>query len=420
MFFALDFMDFADKQEPLKKGIVTVTMGEFIDAPSRKSVYVPLKLNKLDLRDPFDFPLLAGDSQPQFFMSTSMDLKQDEQSVSAEKFSADIEKGNIEAYNEMMGFEMRFALTGFIDVHARTQYTVWGLVADVGGFYSGLLLLSSIFMGKYSSAAFDVSYINGSYVDRGFNGNDFYQPRSPKKPHPNNSPAKAAVQDENPPTENLFPNLDRGASGRVNAETIFEPPTDVGAYSRVIKSAQRLKTSLCEYMCLTCNTNRKDRRLKEAAIKHYEKHTDVRNVIKTAIDLRILLRKTLTPAQQQLFRFQRERLPSAGPGSGYSSDSSSDSNDDNEPWNKIKIAKFIKVLQDFEPSDNLDLKLLKGILVRPRMRTKQMQKKASQVVKERPAKVRQSREYTPSTQVVPVIESLVNLSERQALKQSPR
>ena len=43
-------------------------------------------------------------------------------------------------------------------------------------------------------------------------------------------------------------------------------------------------------------------------MSRYVKYTDVRHVIKTAVDLRILLRKLLTPTQLALFQYQRERL----------------------------------------------------------------------------------------------------------------
>ena len=60
----------------------------------------------------------------------------------------------------MMGFELRFALTGFLQVQARTRFSIWDLIGEVGGFNDGVFLFCSLFMGRYASSSFAVNYLN--------------------------------------------------------------------------------------------------------------------------------------------------------------------------------------------------------------------------------------------------------------------
>ena len=182
-------------------------MGEFMSMPMKKSIYVPLKLNKMDLEDAIFNPF-SQDSHSEYYMSTDINLDQDELPLMPEKFFEDIEKGKIESYNDMMGFETRFALTGYMNVQIRTRYTIWNLISDVGGFNDGIFLCFAILMGRYSSAAFDVSYINSTYVDRGISASDLSRQGKPKKVHPYNQHKRSQLEED--PPENLFPNLDRG------------------------------------------------------------------------------------------------------------------------------------------------------------------------------------------------------------------
>lgn len=57
-----------------------------------------------------------------------------------------------------------------------------------------------------------------------------------------------------------------------------------------------MKTTLCGYIFDFCSTSSRVRRLNARVIKEYEKHTDVREVIKTVADLRILIRSMMTPS----------------------------------------------------------------------------------------------------------------------------
>ena len=123
-----------------------------------------------------------------------------------------------------------------------------------------------------------------------------------------------------------------------------------------------MKTTLCSYIFDFCSTSSRVRRLNARVIKEYEKHTDVREVIKTVSDLRILIRSMMTPSQRELFRYQRSRLTRVGADSSSTSSSSSDSDSE---WSKIKISQFLKVMQEFTPMSQLDQQLLEGILRRP-------------------------------------------------------
>ena len=98
-------------------------------------------------------------------------------------------------------------------------------------------------------------------------------------------------------------------------------------YKKVFENVTRLQTTMLRY-CFDCfRARRRDRRLKSAIMDRYHKNTDVRQVIRTVVDMRILLKNILTPAQLSLFRYQRERLirDKKSERSSSSSDSSSDS-----------------------------------------------------------------------------------------------
>ena len=51
-------------------------------------------------------------------------------------------------------FEMTFELGSRLHIEKRTRYSLWDLVADVGGFNDGIMLVCSIFMSAYSAMAF--------------------------------------------------------------------------------------------------------------------------------------------------------------------------------------------------------------------------------------------------------------------------
>ena len=99
----------------------------------------------------------------------------------------------------MMGFEARFSLTGFLQVQARTRFSIWDLIGNVGGFNDGVFLFCSFFMGSFASNSFAVNYLNSQYVEGANNPND---PKSRGQIHP-----KPPRDD---PQEDLFPNLTKG------------------------------------------------------------------------------------------------------------------------------------------------------------------------------------------------------------------
>ena len=50
-------------------------------------------------------------------------------------------------------------------VQSRTRYNCWDLLADIGGFYDGLLLLASLLVGSFSALAFKADYVDGMAYD---------------------------------------------------------------------------------------------------------------------------------------------------------------------------------------------------------------------------------------------------------------
>ena len=51
-------------------------------------------------------------------------------------------------------------------IETRKRYNYWDLLADVGGFHDGIILLCSIFMGSISSVAFKTDYLAKKVVDK--------------------------------------------------------------------------------------------------------------------------------------------------------------------------------------------------------------------------------------------------------------
>ena len=91
------------------------------------------------------------------------------------------------------------------------------------------------------------------------------------------------------------------------------------------------------------------------------KEMDLETMIRTNLDLRLLIRRLLTPEQQTLFKYQRDRLLSA-----KSSDSEESECDDLwEISEKESLKKqHMKKIRNFVPSSDLDRRLLVGLIRR--------------------------------------------------------
>ena len=50
-------------------------------------------------------------------------------------------------------------LDGYLIVEARTRYSVWDLLGDVGGFNDGLYLLVSLLIGPLGTFSFSKDYV---------------------------------------------------------------------------------------------------------------------------------------------------------------------------------------------------------------------------------------------------------------------
>ena len=56
--------------------------------------------------------------------------------------------------HEKFSLKVTASLTGKITLDSRTRYNCWNLLADVGGFHDGMLLVGSLFMSLYASLSF--------------------------------------------------------------------------------------------------------------------------------------------------------------------------------------------------------------------------------------------------------------------------
>ena len=105
------------------------------------------------------------------------------------------------------------------------------------------------------------------------------------------------------------------------------------------------------------------RRVDQTLLNQLEQDLDIRNIMQTRLDLRLLIGKILTKEQRLLFKNQRARLPT--PYSDRNSASSSQQDIDAPiALSKRKIQKFADQLQGFVPQNEIDIKLLKGLFLR--------------------------------------------------------
>ena len=86
-----------------------------------------------------------------------------------------------------------------------------------------------------------------------------------------------------------------------------------------------------------------------------EKQLDIHSLIKMHLNFRVFLRRSLTPQQRVLLRYQRERLPALD----ASSPSETDGLDLSEPYDSYQVKRFTgKTLLGFAVKTELDRRLL--------------------------------------------------------------
>ena len=88
-------------------------------------------------------------------------------------------------------------------------------------------------------------------------------------------------------------------------------------------------------------------------ISSFDKHLDIRQIVRQQLDLRILLETLLTEEQQSLFKFNRKRI-----------DPSSDDidSDKNLRFTKKSRMKFLETMLDFKTQNRFERKLLQGVI----------------------------------------------------------
>ena len=60
---------------------------------------------------------------------------------------------------------MQVSYDGIVKIQERIRYNFWDLLADVGGFNDGMILLCTLFMSSYSAIAYKIDFLNGRIVD---------------------------------------------------------------------------------------------------------------------------------------------------------------------------------------------------------------------------------------------------------------
>ena len=88
-------------------------------------------------------------------------------------------------------------------------------------------------------------------------------------------------------------------------------------------------------------------------ISSFDKHLDIRQIVRQQLDSRILLETLLTEEQQSLFKFNRKRI-----------DPSSDctDSDKNLRFTKKSRMKFLETMLDFKTQNRFERKLLQGVI----------------------------------------------------------
>ena len=116
-------------------------------------------------------------------------------------------------------------------------------------------------------------------------------------------------------------------------------------------------------MCLLKGSKRrrKEKRL-EKMVATSDKHLDIRCIVKTRLDLKLLISRLLTKEQIALFRMQRERLVTCNETATEGTSSSENLTDD--PMATKKLEKEFAKLNGFAPRFRLYRRLLRGLIGR--------------------------------------------------------
>ena len=169
-----------------------------------------------------------------------------------------------------------FVLSDIEKTFEREVYTFMAVLGDFGGFNDGIVFIPAILMSIYSNKMYLMSLFALLPVKRVGN---------------------SKIRDE----------MNDRCS---DAQPTFQlTHVDTELLSEESKQMNLKKNSWCKNLCYTRFFCKRDRGvlLQEKAIEHFEDQLDIRSIVKTRIDLSILLSLLLSKEQLLLFRCQHAR-----------------------------------------------------------------------------------------------------------------
>ena len=219
-------------------------------------------------------------------------------------------------------------------IEKRSLYSVGDLLGDVGGFNDGPMLVCQLLLSAYSAISFKSKLIATSYFD-------------------SDSDAKRRSSMEH-----------RKLRADIMSHDChqLDPTTTSPTFQRALRSADQLQQSVLKNLFCCAFQSQRQRRLKEVVETNLERQLDIRSFVKTRLDLRLLIKRTMSKKQRKLFAYQRDRLPHLNDSNEDSFDSSLDV--DQDIHHPDTIMEFTKSLGKYRVESDLDRKLLLGVLVR--------------------------------------------------------
>ena len=114
-----------------------------------------------------------------------------------------------------------------------------------------------------------------------------------------------------------------------------------------------------------CSKKKKQRKLKVTLVDEVTDHLDLRTIMRSQLDLNLLIKQILSKEQLILFNHQRQRVASVTSKRLKMSKSDSESQEDVFGIKRLPSrSKLIKLLETYEPTTVLDRRLLSGLLLR--------------------------------------------------------
>ena len=214
-------------------------------------------------------------------------------------------------------------------VMERKRYNMWDALGDIGGFHDGLVLfIHFFFMGRYSSAMFDHSIVQGAKYRRGPGG-----PQRAKR-------------------EKLVKKL-RDSKGpfRIGRDTIQ-------VFGSTIQSIREIKVGICKCLLqypVSCLRSREQRLAEEKALDRFSTHLDIQSMIDSDLIVKHVFQFLFTKSQRMLLAYQKERFIEVG--------SSTDDSESDE-LQMINEDKFLTDIRKLEVRDDLTKEMLLSVLTR--------------------------------------------------------